>query len=240
MGLLNWVKKGILIIICIALMISLLAMNALFVVSSSLSHDNIKQSLKPFIISEIYKNTTQTGIDANFNEMQIYCQNNSEFNVANGYDFSISCANILNGTSESIVDSQVDKLIDDFYYKSYDCSFWQCIQDNPFFLISEESHEYFKNNFYISFVISLILAGLVFLLVSFKRNMLVIIGILLILSSLPFANLDSVSNLITPNIGNFLGVLFKQSYVIFLITFILGIILLAAGIALKIWNSKKK
>jgi len=238
MGLLNWIKKVILVIICIILLISLLAMNALFVVSSSLSHDNVKQSLKPVIANEIYKN--MSNIDSNFNEMKIYCQSHTEFNITNGYDFSIPCNEILNGTSESIVDSQIDKFIDDFYYKQYNCNFWQCFNGNPFFIVSETSYKYLKNNFYISIVISIILALIIFFLVDFKRNLLIILGILLVLSSLPFAKFDIFSNLVNEEILSFLTVLFKQANLIFLIIFILGIVLIASGIGLKIWNSKSQ
>lgn len=245
MGFWNWVKRGILIILCILLFVSFLAMNSLFVLSSSLEYKNIQPAVKPILKEVIFGQIDKLEVENSFEAMKLYCQNNTEFDVnqgEGGYNISIPCQDILTGTSDSVLDLQIDKFINDSYYKKYDCSFLQCFKENntPFFLFSEQSSDYLKNKFYISLLISAILIALIFFLVEFKRNVLVLTGILLVLSSLPFAKLNMFASSISDkNVLNLLSIVFTQANKIFLITFILGIVLLGIGIGLKIWGNKE-
>jgi len=193
----------------------------------------------------IYGQVNKTEIDDNFKLMKLYCQqNNSEYVISQeDYVISIPCQEILNGTSDTIVNLQIDKFIQANYYKKYECSFWQCFkkEKTPFFIISETSKNYFKNKFYSVLIISLALIALIFFLVEFKRNTLIITGSLLIISGLPFAKSNIFTNLITnENITSILSMIFTQGYKISLITLVLGILMIEAGIALKIFSIKKE
>lgn len=244
MGFLNFIKKSFLVILCIVLLISFIAMNALFVISSSLEYNYIQSSVKPILKDVIFKDMDKAEFEKNFEAMKLYCQqNNTEYVLFQDNNvITIQCSDILNGTSESIVDLQIDKFIQDNYYKKYECSFIQCFKSEKplFFVLSESTYNYFNSKFYISILISLILIALIFFLVEFKRNVLTLIGILLILSSLPFAKFNLFTGLITDtNILNILTLVFAKAYTIFLISFVLGILFLGAGIGLKIWGNKE-
>jgi glucan phosphoethanolaminetransferase (alkaline phosphatase superfamily) len=102
------------------------------------------------------------------------------------------------------------------------------------------SYNYFKSKFYISLLVSAILIALIFFLVEFKRNTLILTGSLLAVSGLLFAKLSIFASFISDeNLLSILSIIFTQAYKIFLITFILGIVLIGVGIGLKIWGSRQ-
>jgi len=73
-----------------------------------------------------------------------------------------------------------------------------------------------------------------FLLTEQKSNFTIILGGLIIFSSLPFMKINSLLTLISPeSIMNFLPIFFIRSYNVFLIMFIIGLGILILGIGLK-------
>ncbi|MDO8623694.1 MAG: hypothetical protein Q7R52_05605 [archaeon] len=243
MGFWNFIKKSLLVILCIILLISFIAMNAFFVLSSSLEYKNIQSAVKP-LLKEVIYGVDSTETEKTFEKMKLYCnQNNTDYVISEeGRVISIPCQEILTGTPDTIVNLQIDKFIQSNYYKKYECNFWQCFKSEktPFFLVSETSKNYFLGKFYLALIISLILIALIFFLVEFKRNALTITGILLIISSLPFAKLSTFAYLFTnKDIINILSMIFAQAYEIFMIALVLGIVLTGIGIGLTIWDSRK-
>lgn len=241
----GFIKTTTLILIGILLFISFLILNSFFIASSCLEYNNLQKSVKPLVEEFIYGEfISKELIEDNFIAMKFYCQQNNTFFVVSQADYTLSipCQEILTGTSDSVVDSQINKFIQDNYYKEYSCSFWSCFEqeNTPFFVFSEMSKNYFKSTFYILLVVSLILILLVFFLVEFKRNSLIIVGALLVISSLPFAKLDMfIESIQIRNLMAFLSIISAEAYRTFLIVFILGIILLGIGIGLKIWGPNK-
>ena len=79
-----------------------------------------------------------------------------------------------------------------------------------------------------------------FFLVQDKRNLLVIVGILLTISALPFMKLSMLTSLSPDeNLTKILDALFAQASKIFLTIFIIGLIVFGVGIGLRFWKFKK-
>ena len=75
-----------------------------------------------------------------------------------------------------------------------------------------------------------------FFLVENKENLLVISGALAILSSLPFAMMGRIFSLFDYSYLKIIPILLSKSYIVFLIVFSIGVVLLLLGIAFKFFN----
>lgn len=93
---------------------------------------------------------------------------------------------------------QISGMIEEKYYKEYDCKFFDCIKktNESLSLVSKHAQDYWKGRFLSFLIVSLVLAGVVFLLVEHKPNFLFISSILFGLSSLIFLKLNSIATII--------------------------------------------
>lgn len=250
----GFIRGGLFVIVSVLFFILLLTINSLFVVTSSLDYNNLKQELIPVVKDALNEqiNISQI-IEANkIPLMQTFCANSSNeleyvFSEAN-YTFVLPCSALSNGT-QGVIDSAIDGLFEQYYYKEYDCSFFDCMKEDsiPFFVVSEHSKNYWQAKIYYVILALVVLLALMFLLIEKKTNLPLVVGSLVILSSLLFAKLESfslwlintftnVSPVSPVNVNNFLkffSVIFTQSYKIFLIMVIAGVVVLAIGIILK-------
>lgn len=253
----GFIKGGLFVIVTVLFFISLLLMNSLLVVSLSLDYDNIKTELVPVVKDTLKENINVSSIIAfeKYPLMQQYCENLSAtgeyvFNIE-GYTFVVPCSSLSNGV-EAVVDSAIDNFVYEQYYKQYDCNFWNCLKGEgiPLVIVSEHSQDYWQAKFYYLLLSSIILLALMFLLIEKKTNLPLVAGPIVILSSLLFAKLEALtkwlvntfvkipfSSEITPDsFFNFFNLIFVQSSKVFWIMFIIGIVLLAAGIILKFFT----
>lgn len=246
----GFIRGGLFVIVSVLFFISLLVMNSILVVSLSLDYDNIKQELVPVVKETLNDNINLTSLieDKRYPMMQTFCKNSSQeleyvFSEQN-YTFIVPCGVVANGT-EAVFDQVIDNFVYEQYHKEYNCGFMDCFgQDTiPFFLVSQHSRDYWQGKFYISLLVSLVLAGLMFLFIEKKTNLPLVAGSLVILSSLLFAKLEFLlrwlinvisSSPINPdNLFKYFTLIFTQSYNVFLIMLIIGVVLLAFGIILK-------
>jgi len=235
--------KGVLLVVVIVLLfISLLAGNIFLTLTLSIDPSSIQKELGSDILDSIVGDINVKGvIEENIPAMQEYCEDKTEFSFEDpntGKSFTISCDVIAQG-SDAIVDYGVDTFIEEIYYEDYDCGFWDCFEKtgSPLFLISEKAQNYWNNKFYFSLIASIVLIALMFFLVEKKSNMFIISGSLLILSALPFMKLDSILSFFSdkPFLG-LLTIFFTKAYIVFLIMFISGIVILGVGILLKFFG----
>jgi len=240
----GFIRGGLLFVVGVLLLLSLLIGNVLLVLSSSLQYENIQEKLTPVIGEIIFEQTDISKFQESFDIMKEYCeQGNKQVIVKEeSYDFEISCDEILTGTPEGVLDSQVEKFLQENYYKEYDCEFFDCFEENPvpFFLISEMTHNYIQSKYYYVLVVSLVLLVVMFFLVEDKRNLLIIAGILLILSSLPFMKLNAFSSAVSGDYSSqIFSLFFEQARVVFWWMFVIGLLILGTGIGLRFWNFEK-
>src|SRR3989344_1165995 len=246
------IRGGLLVIASVLLFLLFLAGNLFFAFNLSLDYNNVQTELKPIITDIVEKNNLRQNINQEFWVMESYCQNNSEYVFSNensgdfNYVFSIPCDVVSQGP-ESVIDYGINSLIEKSYYKDYNCNFWDCFkQKDPLFLFSKQAQDYWNSKFYLILSLSIVLIILIFLLAEKKSNFPVIIGSLLVLSSMllklssAFFLKLALSTLsffteFDSSFDMFNFVLVQLNSVI-LITFIIGIIILAIGIILKLFK----
>lgn len=247
-------RGGLVLLLGILLFFSFLAMNSFFILSSSLKYDNVKEGLYP-IVKDLSEsggrgilpedvvgefNLTKAGEDA-LRIGKFYCKNqNATYYVSSygGYNINISCEDIINSTnSQSIIDKTYEDVIYDIYYKEYDCNFWDCFSKTelPFFLVSEKARDYWMEKFYFALISSLVLILLIFLFIEQKVNTPIVVGILLVLSSFPLLKLKDLLYFLAGKFSVLINLFLSATRQVFILSLIIGIALLAAGIALRLW-----
>ncbi len=249
----GFIRGSAFVIISVVFFITLLLMNSMWVISSSLDYENIKQELVPVVKQTLKENINITSIIElqKYPKMQQYCKNMSEgegyvFSVEN-YTFVVPCSELSNGT-EAVIDSAIANFVHEQYYKEYSCDFWNCFDKEtlPTFVVSQHSKDYWQSKLYLSILAAFVLVGLMFFLIEKKTNLPLVAGSLVILSSLLFAKLEifitwMINWLLTSPINldtflKFFSIVFTKSYKVFLIMLIIGLALLAFGIILKFFS----
>jgi len=234
------IRGGLFVVLSVLFFTSLLIGNTLLTLNLSLDYETIKPEIT-FVVKELIEKESsfENVIDEVYPAMELYCQNNSEFVFSEqGQTFVISCEAISQG-KDSIIEEGINNAVENIYYKEYDCDFWNCLgeQELPLFLISEKAKNYWQTKFCYVFLISLILIVLMFIFISSKTNLPLVIGSLLIVSSLPFMKLKSIISYFSDNnLFELFAIFFSKSYFVFLIVLVIGIIILGLGILLKFFG----
>ena len=230
-------RGGLLVILSILLLFSLLVGNLFLTLTLSLKYENVQPELVSAVenmaVGE-FNLTEQLG--ENYEVMQEYCENNSEYVFSyEGQTFAISCDTILQGP-EALISQGTGDAVEEIYYQEYDCGFWDCLEENPLFLISEKARDYWKSKFYLALIVSIVLISLAFFLVEHKQNFPIIVGGLLIVSALPFMKLRVFFSFLDETYLQFLTIFISKADIVFLGGIILGFVLLGAGIVLHFVN----
>ena len=219
----------------------MISLNVFWTLGNSLEFNNIKTELIPVVMNfaDNSVNISQV-INTTYPLMQTYCENNSEFVLGEGeMTFTISCDSVDLG-KEAVINSLINSSINSIYYKEYDCGFFDCFKkygENPFFLVSKHTYDYFNSKFYLIAFISIVLLGLMFLLTENRSNTFIISGALVILSGLPFVKLSVVLGIFAQKeYLQFFTFMFTQAFYIFVKTLVLGIVLVIVGVFWKILN----
>lgn len=233
----GFIRGGLLIIISILLLISFLAGNLFLTMSLSLRYENVQPELVSAVEDMAMGEFNLTKqIRENYGVMQSYCEDNSEYVFSyEGQTIIISCDTILQGP-EAVINQGIEDIIEQIYYGEYDCGFWDCLEENPFFLISEKSHDYWQGKFYFALISALILIALSFFLSQHKQNWPILVGSLLVVSSLPFMKLKFFFSFLDETYLQFLTIFISKAPIVFLGAFILGLVLLGTGIVLHFVN----
>lgn len=238
-------RGGLLVIVSILLFLTLLLGNIFLVLSISLQYDNVRDALVPLIQEFTEDKSNLIVEDFDLTEemeeaqevMRDYCNNNTEYVFSEGgYTFVVPCE-LANETPETLFETGIDIIVEQTYYKEYDCDFWNCFGDEglPFFLISEKAKDYWKEKFYFSLIASLIFVVLMFFLVGHKQNLPILFGGLLAISSLPLLKLESLASVIGGDAAaGFTSFFFSSSGGVFWVLFIIGLVILGSGIAWRI------
>ena len=254
----GFIRGSLLVFVCILLFIILLIGNTFFVLSSSLKYENVQKELGSIledftgdqlnIVEEDFNLTEEMKEAREF--MEEHCQNESSYGFSEGgYTFVIPC-DVLDEVGENpsaLVEQGIENIIEQIYYDDYDCKFWDCFEvtELPFFLVSEKAKNYWQEKFYLTLIAFVVFVVLIFFLTKNKENTPIIVGSLLVLSSLPLLKLEKITGSIAgDSYLSFIGIFFSKISSVFWIVFVAGLIILGAGIALKffpgIFPKKKK
>lgn len=235
----GFIREGSLFFVCAVLFAVFIVIGIVFTLTLSLKYENVKQELTPIIkeFAEKNINLKQT-IDQNIVEMRKNCVDQYSFEEGE-LAFTIPCS-VLSQGSDAVLDYSLNSLVDKLYYTEYSCEFWDCFkqQGQPYFLFSQKSEDYFKGKLYLLLLASIIIFILIFFLAEEKSNSFILAGILMIVASLPFIKLEWFFSLMNNQIMDILSAFFSKSINVFLVGFILGVVLITAGIIIKILKKK--
>jgi hypothetical protein len=231
----GFLRGALVTVLGVVLLISLFVMNAALTITWSLEYETLKPVLKDVVgdLTQEQFDEVEIYLEEAIEVMQLYCENETEFVFSQeGYTFVIPCEVIFQG-SKAVIDYGTDNLIEEIYYKQYDCKYWDCVKKTNDFLvlISEKSHSYWQGKFYIFLLTSIALFVLMFLVSNRKSNAFIFSGVLTIISSLPFIKLIWLANLVPESIRYIFLSFFAKSYNVFIMVFIIGVFLLGLGIA---------
>ncbi len=234
----GFIRGGLFVIASVLLALFFLFGNAFLTLGLSLDYDNVQPELVSVVkdLTEDNLNLEQE-IEEKFESMELHCENNSEFvfSYESGQTFVIPCDIISEGL-DAVVEYGINSFVEEIYYKDYDCDFWDCLgkEEVPFFLVSEKARDYWNNKFCFLLIVSVILIALMFFLVEQKSHLFFVVGSLLAISALPFMKINWALSFLDTSFLQFFTIFFVKAYVVFLISFSLGIILLMIGFVLKL------
>jgi hypothetical protein len=250
----GFLRSGLVFLLAILLFISFIALNSFLVFGSSLKYEKVQGSLYPIVkeLSTGQGNILPKEVINNFNLTQVaeehkdvinqYCQNATQYNFNyQGYNINISCSDLNLSeplSAEKIINQTFDNVVHEVYYKQYDCDFWNCFSQEsvPFFLISEKARAYWMGKFYLILIITLILILLLILAVEKKNNALIIIGVLLIISAFLILKLGDLIFFLAKDFSSLISLFLNSTKFVFILSLVIGIFLVASGIALKFWK----
>jgi len=205
--------------------------------SMSLDYDTIKPELVN-VINEVIRNQSDAAqqIDNSLQSMQLYCQqgNATEFvHSQDNYVFVVPC-DVVGQGSEAVIEFAVNDIVEDSYYQEYDCDFWECSYDPPYHLVSAKAKSYWGSWFYKSLLLSILLAVGAFFLIENRNNFPFLLGLVLIVASLPFVRIIWLLSLLGYwEFLQFFALFFTKAYTVFLVGFITGILCLGIWVVLK-------
>ena len=222
----GFIRGAVVTLFSIVLFLSLFAMNFTAILSSSLQYNALQPALKTSA-DKILSNSMAEGSIFSEEEksyMDHYCLIEDEYAFAyENYSFPIPCEVIEQG-EDAIISYITENFIDVIYYQEYNCDFWDCVRESPipFVLVSKKAHDYWNNNFLILFCLSVLIFALTFFISSDRPVRFIIGGVLIILSALPFRNLNWVLKLIPDNLDSVFSVFFTRAHAIFIIMLVIG------------------
>lgn len=236
------IRGGLVFILGIFLLMSLIAGNIFLTLSLSSNPENLKEELASEtgkLIESAAENALGIGveeaIDEILPELQSHCENNTEYVFSEqGYTINIPCETVQKG-KEAIIEEGISNIVDEIYEKEYECeSILECLSSsdpkNSLYIISEEAKQEWKSKFNLTLFISIFLIVIMFFLVSQKIDLPIIVGFLIVLSSIPILGINKIISLLDFPFIKIIPLLFSASGFVFSIVFITGIALLTFGI----------
>ncbi|MBI2042982.1 hypothetical protein HYT25_01185 [Candidatus Pacearchaeota archaeon] len=234
--------RGILIwILSVLLLISLTFGNLALTLSLSIGQENFREDLIKNIASVI---SEETGNDEQLNislqNADEYCENknNTEFTLeSEGTEIRIPCEKISEGSDAVIEESVNDMVFEQESNENVECdNAINCFAKYKNLLFSEEARNYWNKMFYFSLFASLILVGIMFFIVEEKLSLPISLGILVLISSVPFFVINFILPAFRISFLKPVSILFSQSYFVFLLMLSVGIALLILGFGIKFFK----
>lgn len=234
----GFIRGALAVIIGTLLFVSVLLGALLLTFSSSLKYENVKETLVPAVRELIGQSDGLTeGLESMSSAMKTYCENNQEYTFQYGETtMTIPCTIIEQGTT-AIVDYGIGKMIEQIYYKQYDCDFIDCFKQGelPIFVISQKSRDFWTSKFYLVLLAFVLLTLLMFFIIQKKSGLPIMLGSFFVIVSLIIWKIGSlIMNLMNAQIKSLIEIFFSSSYSIFIKMLIIGIVLIVAGIILKV------
>jgi hypothetical protein len=228
------IRGALVAIISILLFLSLFGMSTFLTMSLSLEYDILEPELTSSIMGVVSSQINTSDIDEQLLPMALYCENYSEYTfMQEVYNYTVPCELALQG-SDAILEYIIQSSIEEAYYREYDCEFWECDSDDPLFLFSQHSKNYWQGLFYKCLIISVILAAALLLVMEKRINWPFLVGIILIVSGLLFLGIGWIFSLVSEwKYVQMVTLFFTKINVAFLYCLVIGVVLIGIGLVLK-------
>lgn len=235
------IRSSLIFVLAVGLFIALFAANLFLTLNWSLEYSHVS----PYIQNISSETATTSGNKAiilrDYESKKFLCefQNESTINFTFEEDkISVPCA-ILNESPEYVANYVINKSVDNYYYKDYNCTLLDCLEkeNQPLAMVSQNARDYWKKEFYSTIIISLVIFGFLFLFVREKHSAFILGGIITIFSAIPFRQITYILSLL-PNILPFkvIPIFFSESGSVFILMLVLGIILFSIGIGIRFFD----
>ncbi|GIU68263.1 MAG: hypothetical protein KatS3mg001_113 [Candidatus Pacearchaeota archaeon] len=239
----GFIKGTLLLILTFIIFLLLLITFTFASLTFSLSYENVQENSKNLVKDiadkEILKYNVSYEIDNYINQFKSYCQQNpnvQEYVVSfENSTIKISCSSISQ-PKEEIINNVVESFVYGFYFKKYECGFFDCFSKEkiPLFLISKKAKDYFRDKFYLTLGIALILAAISYVFLENKINWPIFAGFLIIISAFVFKIiLGVVFSIFKEPYSLFLGILLNKAGSVFWFSLITGFLFLSSGLIIK-------
>lgn len=243
------IRGGSVFILCILLFLSFILMDSFFILGSSLKYDHVQNGISTLLQNISSGSLIPNALTGNFNltqaaigisfQLKIYCQNvsHTEYTFAyQDYNITLPCTADVVNNPQAIINKTFTDFSYQVYYKNYDCGFFDCFSKTgfPFFLISEKAMNYWLNKFYIMLAVSLALIFLIFLFIEQKQNTPILVGAMLILTAFPILKLKDLIDFFAGSFAPVINIFLSGTKTVFTISLVIGVILIALGIVLRI------
>jgi len=237
----GFIRGGIVFILAIALFFGLFVGNLFLALNWSLKYNHVS----PYIQNLSNDFATSSGnkgtILGNYESQKYLCQNENASPIEFTLDeekIVVPCETVNEG-GKSVIGYLINESIPFYYYKDYNCSLIDCIKTEkaPFALVSKTAKDYWKEKFYSTLLISLIIFALIFLFIKEKHSSFILAGIISIFSAIPFRQISWLLSLL-PDLLPFriLPIFFTEAGNVFILMLIIGIALISIGIGIKFFN----
>ncbi len=118
-------------------------------------HDN----LKPIFSSLISKQLTGEQLSQVYSAVLLYCEKSQAFDMPLDIEkITLQCKDVKSAGQNGFPDLVAGTLFDKIYYKEYNCSFMDCINQSPLVIISLHANAFLKDMMYLFALVSLISA----------------------------------------------------------------------------------
>lgn len=229
------IRGGLLFLASFLFVISLFGGNLFLTLSLSLEYNDFRSELiSNFVeISGGDLNLTKE-VEDNFYSLEEDCETNENLIFEYGeYVIDLPCEVVDKGP-EAVTNWGVDNVVEIAIEEAYPDSL--LASGLPELLLSENSSDYWKSYFYTALFISFILIVLMFFLIEKKTNVLILVGFLVLISSLPFIIINFLLPFLENSFLRPISLLFSEAYTVFLIVFMFGISLIVFGFGLKFFK----
>ena len=220
--------------------------------ASFTGYDNFKAIASGLLEKQILSTVDEQQLTAIQTALLLQCAQTDKVDLPlGGQSITLKCADVKSSDKTKLPTLITTALIDNLYYKKFDCSFIDCIRSgdpqNLLVVATNEGNQFYKSSQMYMWIATGI--GLVILLVSSETwvGRLKGVGFNLVFTGLPFLLLGSVQSLLIPSlpaelessVKPIIDSLTSSLKNKFIIVLVIGVVLLVVGYALGFYLSRK-
>jgi len=228
-------KSTLIFVSAVVLFGALFSANMFLTLHWSLNYENVESTAQN-LTDKLLEDLGEKGILLQeYSNKKFLCYGNENMTFSfNDEEIAVPCEIIENGGKE-FLEYFISKITYNLYYKNYDCEFLDCIktQEQPLVLISEKARIYWGDKFYVALLVAFVAFVVLFFLNTKKSVAFLVGGGMIIISALPFKDVTKLFSLLPEFLPfDVLPVFFSDSYGVYVIMLIAGIVFLAVGLVI--------